>query len=448
MRYVNQYEIEGKEFKSFIYECIGKKLKPETVKMRGWIREFTLYKKDLPTFEQIMENSFIKSYKIIEGVNTGSETIEVKYLEQYPINDKKEEERFRQVNEEMWDIEVNSWGQNLNYENMHEFDEIVIGKRFSYFILDKKYEEDARNIVKHVLDMDIEVNHVDIVSDKFEINGLIWFKINNFYNEDVYPSYKVLSVLSKSNINHCIYQDMDGSLSLDIRMKARDSRESHVKFRDDLKLVFNSSWEANIARLLNYLGIKWEYERESYFVESDHFSHYYIPDFFLDNNTLIEVKGFWDNESLKKVSLFKEQHKEHKLLTIDSDMYYTLDKMYKKVIPEWEKASVLIKRERLPVVGVTRPERRKFVSNVKIGDNLFLIRDEDNPYDRNAILVVDNDDNEIGFIAKDWASIYADKLDVGMKFNAVVEQKEAKVIKIVVERININDINSLYEFLK
>lgn len=87
MRYVNQYEIEGKEFKSFIYECIGKKLKPETVKMRGWIREFTLYKKDLPTFEQIMENSFIKSYKIIEGVNTGSETIEVKYLEQYPIND-------------------------------------------------------------------------------------------------------------------------------------------------------------------------------------------------------------------------------------------------------------------------------------------------------------------------------------------------------------------------
>ncbi|WP_339217002.1 HIRAN domain-containing protein [Ornithinibacillus sp. FSL M8-0202] len=197
-----------------------------------------------------------------------------------------------------------------------------------------------------------------------------------------------------------------------------------------------------------HLGIKWEYERESYFVESDHFSHYYIPDFFLDNNTLIEVKGFWDNESLKKVSLFKEQHKEHKLLTIDSDMYYTLDKMYKKVIPEWEKASVLIKRERLPVVGVTRPERRKFVSNVKIGDNLFLIRDEDNPYDRNAILVVDNDDNEIGFIAKDWASIYADKLDVGMKFNAVVEQKEAKVIKIVVERININDINSLYEFLK
>lgn len=160
------------------------------------------------------------------------------------------------------------------------------------------------------------------------------------------------------------------------------------------------------------------------------------------------MKGFWDNESLKKVSLFKEQHKEHKLLTIDSDMYYTLDKMYKKVIPEWEKASVLIKRERLPVVGVTRPERRKFVSNVKIGDNLFLIRDEDNPYDRNAILVVDNDDNEIGFIAKDWASIYADKLDVGMKFNAVVEQKEAKVIKIVVERININDINSLYEFLK
>lgn len=100
------------------------------------------------------------------------------------------------------------------------------------------------------------------------------------------------------------------------------------------------------------------------------------------------------------------------------------------------------------MVGVTRPERRKFVSNVKIGDNLFLIRDEDNPYDRNAILVVDNDDNEIGFIAKDWASIYADKLDVGMKFNAVVEQKEAKVIKIVVERININDINSLYEFLK
>lgn len=450
MRYVNPYVGKDRqEFISFIYENVGKYLKSETVEMRAWIVTLTIQKSNLSLFKQLMDKYDIHSYKVLGDDNDdiNSDTISIKYLEQYPRNDKKEERRFNQLSNELYEIREGYTSTSITYQNMDEFEEIDKVEGFAYFILDKEYEEDAKNIVNHILGLDIDINHADVISEKYDINGLVWFKIPNYRVNNNYASYHVLCVFMDSEINHCIYYDRDGKFTLDIRMQEKDSRHSQVRFRNDLKMVFKSSWEANIARVFNYLGIKFEYEKDSFPVKSESFSQYYFPDFFLENNTIIEVKGFWDFYSLKKVSLFKEQHKGYTLLTLDSDMYYTLDKLYRDVIPEWEHGSVVTKKEILPVVGITRSERKKFVSKIKTGDELLLKRDSENPYDKNAILVTNQNGDSIGFIAKDWASVYSDKLDVGMRYRAIVKSKEAKVIKLELERTNFDE-DVLYDFLK
>ncbi len=378
MKYVNPYMGEDRqEFMTFIYENIGKYLKSETVEMRARIVTLTIKKENLSLFKQLMDKYYIRSYKVLEEdkEDIDSDKIRVKYLEQYPTSDKKEERRFDKLSDELYDIGEDYTFTSITYQNMDEFDEIKKGEGYAYFILGKQHEEDAKNIVNHILGLDIDINHVDVTSEKYEINGLVWFKIPNFRVKNNSVSYNVLCLFMESKINHCIYYDRDGKFTFDIRMKENDSRQSQVKFRNDLKMVFNSSWEANIARVLNYLGVKWEYEKDSFPLTSENFSGYYFPDFFLEGNTILEIKGFWDVDSLKKVSLFKEQHNNYTLLTLDTDMYYTLDKLFRDIIPEWEHGSVVIKKERVPVVGITRPERRKFVSEVNIGDELLIKRD-------------------------------------------------------------------------
>ena len=68
-------------------------------------------------------------------------------------------------------------------------------------------------------------------------------------------------------------------------------------YRPDLGIKVRSSWEANVFRVLKFKQIPFEYERELY-----SFSDFaYLPDFFLPENVIIEVKGFWDSESRKKI---------------------------------------------------------------------------------------------------------------------------------------------------
>ena len=56
------------------------------------------------------------------------------------------------------------------------------------------------------------------------------------------------------------------------------------------KIYFYSRWEANIARLYNYMGIKWLYAPKSF----DIGGQFYTPDFYLPKlDKYIEVKNFW-----------------------------------------------------------------------------------------------------------------------------------------------------------
>ena len=63
------------------------------------------------------------------------------------------------------------------------------------------------------------------------------------------------------------------------------------------------------------------------------------------------------------------------------------------------------------VVGVTYEGRQAVVLKLLMGEEVFLSRDPLNPYDRNAIKVVNQHGQQIGFIARELASGLAASFD-------------------------------------
>ncbi len=217
-------------------------------------------------------------------------------------------------------------------------------------------------------------------------------------------------------------------------------RLSNNYFRKDLHKAYRSSWEANIARIFNYLGISFEYEKELFQLEINGAHDCYTPDFFLGGNIIVEVKGFWDNESKNKVNLFVAQHKEYTLILVDADTYYSIEQRFSSLIPEWEVGAVKISNEVVNVVGITQGERPKNCKSLQIGEHLFLQRRPDNPYDYNAIMVLNADGGEIGYIPREWSLIYAQKIDMGIRYDVVVESIGAKFISVKMKRSNVDEI--------
>lgn len=111
-------------------------------------------------------------------------------------------------------------------------------------------------------------------------------------------------------------------------------------YRKDLEQYFRSSWEANIARLLNYLNIEWLYEFKRFnFDEESHEVLSYQPDFYLPQyDKWIEVKGWMDDKSKKRLELFNlyYPHESSNLILIDENKYHLLENKYINVIYNWE----------------------------------------------------------------------------------------------------------------
>jgi single-stranded-DNA-specific exonuclease len=63
------------------------------------------------------------------------------------------------------------------------------------------------------------------------------------------------------------------------------------------------------------------------------------------------------------------------------------------------------------VFGVSYGGRQKIVSQLKMGETVFLVRDPDNLYDRNAIRVILVDERQVGFVNRDLAAKLAPILD-------------------------------------
>lgn len=108
----------------------------------------------------------------------------------------------------------------------------------------------------------------------------------------------------------------------------------------ELQMSFRSTWEIELAELMTELGITWVYEPERFFFRREKES--YLPDFYLpDYNVWIEVKGWMDERSLKRVKLFKRYHgketgfflyekEERKMVLEKPELLFTLIEVAKK----------------------------------------------------------------------------------------------------------------------
>lgn len=218
-------------------------------------------------------------------------------------------------------------------------------------------------------------------------------------------------------------------------------------YREDLQMEFRSSWEANIARILNHLKIEYTFEKDMYRLKSNVYdpkykfaSRSYIPDFILKNGIVLEVKGNYDLRSLKNLELFAKLYPNETLKIIDSDIYYLLSKKYSAVIENWEEKAKITSFT-IPVVGINMKGRKSFVDKLNIDDDLYLERESTNDYDKNAIKVLDKGNNHIGYIPSDYAVIYAPKIDAGIKYTLKLKKKEDKRLEVFIKANNLDEID-------
>lgn len=119
------------------------------------------------------------------------------------------------------------------------------------------------------------------------------------------------------------------------------------KRKDVGNIYFRSSWEANIARYLNWLQAngdvyKWEYEADTFHFEKiKRGIRYYTPDFKIWDTAesepyYWEVKGWMDTASKTRLDRMARYYPKVKLIVIGKDEYYAIARQMKYLIPEWE----------------------------------------------------------------------------------------------------------------
>jgi len=89
-------------------------------------------------------------------------------------------------------------------------------------------------------------------------------------------------------------------------------------------IFFRSSWEVKYAKLLDLLGVYWDYEKYRFLLSDGTF---YVPDFYVyDWKIFIEVKGYWDARSIRKVNMFPQYiGNVYTLGIVDKDIINNLD---------------------------------------------------------------------------------------------------------------------------
>lgn len=103
-------------------------------------------------------------------------------------------------------------------------------------------------------------------------------------------------------------------------------------YRKDIGIYVRSKWEANFARILSYLNVLYSYEPKSYILSD---GTQYTPDFITKNGRVIEIKGWMDKRSKKKIDLFKSEYPNEIFILIDNEKYKKLKNKFEgKII--WE----------------------------------------------------------------------------------------------------------------
>ena len=95
---------------------------------------------------------------------------------------------------------------------------------------------------------------------------------------------------------------------------------------------FRSQLEENIAKLLDGLGVSFEYESEKlgYTIE-----HTYTPDFVLPNYTYIEAKGYWDPKDRRKILAVKKDNPDIDLRMVFQSPFNKISKKSKTTYAQW-----------------------------------------------------------------------------------------------------------------
>ncbi|MDJ1156090.1 HIRAN domain-containing protein [Macrococcus caseolyticus] len=320
------------------------------------------------------------------------------------------------------------------------YSDIKTNERVSYIFFENSQLEVVITLLKQIDYEKIIFDYYDVDDPIFYDDKLVLLTIYDGYSSRVNWSNKVMNKFNSNGIHYGGYDDSNGTITYFERYPSQDRGREY--FRQDLGNNFKSSMESNLARLFNYLGLKWEYEKER--IHLDNIS--YLPDFIIQDTIVVEAKGFWDELSLKRVYEYSHMKEKSNFYIIDYDMYYTLNNIYAEKIENWEKTKVSLPSNLIPVVGITRKERKDVVSDLLTGDQVKLKRDKENNFDKNAVLVLDVNDRIVGYISKEWAAVYASKLDIGMKYNCIIKEINSKVIYIKVKRDNKHE-KIIFEFL-
>ncbi len=106
-----------------------------------------------------------------------------------------------------------------------------------------------------------------------------------------------------------------------------------IRMDIDPELYFFSRWEANFARILNLLKVKWEFQPEGF----DLITQKYTPDFYLPKyDTYIEIKNFLSNYSLNRDQEFRRLYPDKNLILILKYNYIKLQEEFSPYIKNWE----------------------------------------------------------------------------------------------------------------
>jgi len=103
--------------------------------------------------------------------------------------------------------------------------------------------------------------------------------------------------------------------------------------RPDLGFYVRSTWEADVARVLCFLGVAFEYEPRSF----DLGGETYLPDFYLPElDVWVEVSGWVSPDKCRKLASMERLYPEVRILHLDRPRYTWLCEVFSPQIPMWE----------------------------------------------------------------------------------------------------------------
>jgi len=110
-------------------------------------------------------------------------------------------------------------------------------------------------------------------------------------------------------------------------------------WRDDIQMYVRSTWEADVARIFNLLGIQFEYEPRVFEFRSpsgDVFDTF-RPDFFLPRfNLWVEISSWLSPSKKLRLSLLSQQYPDINFFHVTVDVYSGLRTLFKDKIAQWE----------------------------------------------------------------------------------------------------------------